>query len=366
MTKKLTELEPKEILDNLHMYVSRTGQVLKEEQRKIADEKMTLVLNDGLISELLEKYEKDGKKIENNLEEKKALEEIEFVLLKFYYAIYNDNLELYRKFLNNKVSLGTSVYDNKLYLLNKELTDIFKTSKDYFEFVKVFNPAIKKFYASIGNRDTKERDEFIKSFTNIIKSDKRYLFRKKTDHPPIYMNVLTARNIKAFGEDLLKNATYKQKEVINSFNYKMDETRLEKIKFLIKKYPNYVIKCDLCEEFIGAFKIDEIANMPANQTIILNKAAKLGIVPQVLEVFKLNPDFTCPEKMINEKAFNEIPADTMIMLSEGAKKDISKIKQNDDFRRSVNKIINRDLHNLKDKIKKKLFSKKENKPKRKK
>ena len=71
MTKKLTELEPKEILDNLHMYVSRTGQVLKEEQRKIADEKMTLVLNDGLISELLEKYEKDGKKIENNLEEKK-------------------------------------------------------------------------------------------------------------------------------------------------------------------------------------------------------------------------------------------------------------------------------------------------------
>ena len=366
MAKKLTELEPKEILDNLHMYVSRTGQVLKEEQRKIADEKMTLVLNDGLISELLEKYEKDGKKIENNLEEKKALEEIEFILLKFYYVIYNDNLELYRKFLNNKVSLGTSVYDNKLYLLNKELTDIFKTSKDYFEFVKVFNPAIKKFYASIGNRDTKERDEFIKSFTNIIKSDKRYLFRKKTDHPPIYMNVLTARNIKAFGEDLLKNATYKQKEVINSFNYKMDETRLEKIKFLIKKYPNYVIKCDLCEEFIGAFKIDEIANMPANQTIILNKAAKLGIVPQVLEVFKLNPDFTCPEKMINEKAFNEIPADTMIMLSEGAKKDISKIKQNDDFRRSVNKIINRDLHNLKDKIKKKLFSKKENKPKRKK
>lgn len=366
MTKKLTELEPKEIIDNLHMYVSRTGQVLKDKQREVADEKMTLVLNDGLISELLEKYQKDGNKIENNIDEKKALEEIEFVLLKFYYAIYNDNVELYRKFLNNKISLGTSIYDNRLYLLNKELTDIFKTSKDYFDFIKVFNPAIKRFYASIGNKDTEERDEFIKSFTNIIKSDKRYLFRKKNDNPPIYMNVLTARNIKVFGEDLLKNATYKQKEVINSFNYKIDETRLEKIKFLIKKYPNYVINCDLCDEFIGAFKIDEIAAMPQNQTVILNKAAQLGIVPQALEIFKLNPNFTCPEKMINEQAFNEISADTMVMLSENAKKEISKVKQNEDYRRNVNKIINRDLRNLKDRIKKKLFKRKENKPKRKK
>lgn len=366
MRKKLTELEPKEILENLHMYVSRTGQVLKADKRKEADERMTLVLNDGLISELLEKYEKEEKKELNSLEEKKAFEEIEFVLLKFYYAIYNDNVELYRKFLNNKVSLGSSVYDNKIYLLNKELTDIFKTHKDYFDFIKVFNPAIKKFYSSIGNKDTKERDEFIASFANIIKSDKRYLFRKKNDHPPIYMNILTARNLKVFGEDFLKNATYKQKEVINSFTYKMDETTLEKVKFLIKKYPNYVIKCDLSEEFIRSFKIDEIANMPANQTIILNQAAKAGIVPQVLEVFKLKPDFTCPEKMVNEKAFNEISADTLVLLSENAKKEISKVKPNADYRRNVNKIINKDLHNLKDKIKKKLLKRKENKPKRRK
>ena len=259
MAKKLTDLEPKEILDNLHMYISRTGLVLKEDKQKIADEKMTLVLNDGLISELLEKHKADGKKLENNLDEKKAFEEIELVLLKFYYAIYNDNLDLYRKFLNEKVSLGVSVYDNKLYLLNKELTDMFKNHKEYFEFIKVFNPAIRRFYSSIGNKDTKERDDFIESFSKIIKSDKRYLYRKKNDHPPIYMNLLTARNLKVFGEDFLKNATYKQKEVINSFNYKISDELLEKVKFLIKKYPNYVIKCELCEEFLSQFKIDEIA-----------------------------------------------------------------------------------------------------------
>ena len=132
MYKKLTEKDPKEIIDDLHMYISRTGLVLKEEQRKVADEKMTLVLNDGLISELLEKQEKDNKKTNNNIDEKKSFEEIEFVLLKFYYAIYNDNIDLYRKFLNEKVSLGTSIYDNKIHLLNKELSDMFKNHREYF------------------------------------------------------------------------------------------------------------------------------------------------------------------------------------------------------------------------------------------
>lgn len=365
MYKRLTEKDPKEIIDDLHMYISRTGLVLKEEQRKVADEKMTLVLNDGLISELLEKQEKDNKKTNTILDEKKAFEEIEFVLLKFYYAIYNDNVDLYRKFLNEKVSLGTSIYDNKIHLLNKELSDMFKNHKEYFDFIKVFDPAIRKFYTSIGNKDTKLRDEFIESFTKIIKSDKRYLYRKKSDNPPIYMSLLNARNIKVFGEDFLKNATYKQKEVINSFNYKMDEANLEKVKFLIKKYPNYVIKCDLCEEFLSQFKIDEIASMPTNQTILYNEAAKLGIVPQLLEVFKLKHDFTCPVDMINEKVFSEIPADTLVLLSDNAKKDICKLKENEDYRKNINKIVNKDLHNLKEVIKKKLNARKDKKAKEK-
>ena len=367
MAKKLTELEPKEILDNLHMYISKTGLVLKEDKRKLADEKMTLILNDGLISELLEKHKADFKKQNKNSDpdEKKAFEEIELVLLKFYYAIYNDNVDLYRKFLNEKVSLGTSVFDNKLYLLNKELSNIFKNHKEYFDFIKVCNPAIRRFYASIGNKDTQRRDEYIESFTKIIKSDKRYLYRKKSDQPPIYMNLLIARNIKVFGDDFLKNATYKQKEVINSFNYKISDELLEKVKFLIKKYPNYVIKCELCEEFLSQFKIDEIASMPTNQTLLLNRAAKVGIVPQVLEVFKIKQDFTCPEKMINEKAFSEIPADTMVLLSDNAKKDISKLKINEDYRKNVNKIVNKDLHNLKDIIKKKLANRQKKEKKQK-
>ena len=309
---------------------------------------------------------------------KKALEEIELIILKFYYAIYNDNVDIYKKFLNEKVSLGTSIYDNKLYLLNKELTNIFKTKKDYFDFIKICNPAIRKFYISIGNKDTRTRDGYINSFANIIKSDKRYLNRKKSDNPPIYLNLLNARNLKVFGEDFLKNATYKQKEVINSFNYKISDELLEKVKFLIKKYPNYVIKCELCEEFLRSFTIDEIASMPTNQTIILNRAAKVGIVPQVMEVFKIKTDFNCPEKMINEKAFEEIPADTMIQLSDNAKKEISKLKVNSDYRKNVNKIINKDLNSIKEVIKRKIVSKKptkkevkkenkkENKPKRKK
>ena len=114
--------------------------------------------------------------------------------------------------------------------------------------------------------------------------------------------------------------------------------------------------------------------MPTNQTIILNRAAKVGIVPQVMEVFKIKTDFNCPEKMINEKAFEEIPADTMIQLSDNAKKEISKLKVNSDYRKNVNKIINKDLNSIKEVIKRKIVSKKptkketkkENKPKRKK
>ena len=363
MSKKLTELDHEELLDNLHKYLAKTHIVLKDDKRKVADEKMTLILKDGLIQELLEKYKNDGKKIDNNIEESKALEEIEFIILKFYYAIYNDNVDLYRKFLNDKISLGPSIYENRLYLLNKELTNIFKSDKEYFEFIRVFNPAIRRFYLSIGNKDTQERDEYIEAFVNIIKKDKRYLYRKKNDQPQIYLDLLTGRNIKVFGEDFLKNATYKQKEIINSFNYKMSDENLEKIKFLIKKYPNYKLVCSLNQKFIESFTIDEIANMPANQTIILNKAAKEGIVSQVMEVFKIKPDFNCPEKMINELAFTEIPAETMILLSDNAKKEISKLAKTEGYRKNVNRIIYKDLHKLRDVIKKKIFNKKENKTK---
>lgn len=366
MAKKLTELKPEEILDILHTYITKTGLVLKEDKMKIADEKMTLVLNDGLIQELLEKYKKDGNKLDNNLDEKKAYTEIELIILKFYYAIYNDNVELYKKMLNDKISLGTSVSENRLYLLNKELTDMFKNDKEYLDFIRVFDPSIRRFYSSIGNKDTKERDNNITAFANIIKKDKRYLYRKKNDHPPIYLDLLTARNIKVFEEDFLKNATYKQKEVINSFNYKISDVNLEKIKYMIKKYPNYEIVCPLSEKFIESFTIDEIANMPTNQTILLNKAVEEGVVPQLMEVFKIKPEFKCPEKMISELAFQEIPADTMVLLSDNAKKEISKLTKNDGYRRNVNRIINKDLHNLKDIIKKKLFTKKENKGKRRK
>lgn len=365
MTKKITELEQEEIIDVLHKYLSRTNLLLKEEQRKVADEKMMLILKDGLIQELLEKYRNDGNKGENYFDENKALEEIEFIILKFYYAIYNDNVEIYRKFLNDKISLGPSIYENRLYLLNKELTNIFKNDKEYFEFIRVFNPSIQRFYTSIGNKDTKERDEYIDAFVNIIKKDKRYLFRKKNDQPQIYLDLLTGRNIKVFGEDFLKNATYKQKEIINSFNYKMSDENLEKIKFLIKKYPNYQLVCSLNEKFIESFTIDEIGNMPPNQTMILNKAAQEGIISQALEIFKIKPDFNCPEKMVNEMAFSEIPADTLVLLSDSAKRDISKITKKEGYRKSVNKIINKDLNNLREVIKKKLNARKEKKAKEK-
>ena len=357
MRKALNELELEEIIERLHIYISRNGLVLKKDQKKVADDKMLLILKDGLIQELLEKYKKDGHKIDNNLDEKKAYKEIEFIILKFYYAIYNDNVELYRKFLNNKVSLGDTVYDNKIYLLNKELSDAFKNDKEYFDFIKVFNPSIKRFYASIGNKDTKTRDSYIESFINIIKSDKRYLFRKKNSTPPIYLDLLNSRNIKIFGEELLKNATFKQKEVINFSHSKVSDVNLEKVKFLIKKYPNYVMVCEFEDEFLNSFTIDEIGNMPHNQTIILNKAAKEKMVPQVLDVFKLKPTFDCPIKMIRKEIFDEIPADTMILLSDNAKKEICKVKE-DGFRKNINRIVNRDLHSLKDIIKNKIENRK--------
>ena len=361
MVKLITELEPEEILDNIHNYINKLGLVLKEEKRKIADEKMTLILKDGLIQELLDNNKNNKTFDDSTIDETNKLEEVELIILKFYYAIYNDNIELYRRLLNEKVSLGESINDNQIYLLNKELTNIFKNDKEYFDFIKVFSPSIKRFYDSIGNKDTEERDNYIISFINIIRKDKRYLYRKKNDYPPIYLDLLNARNIKVFGEDFLKNATYKQKEIINSFKYNISDENLEKIKFLIKKYPNYELICPLNEKFIESFTIDEIANMPANQTKILNIAVKEEIVPQVMEVFKIKPEFDCPVKMINKLAFTEIPTDKIVLLSEKSKKTICKYTKKEEFRKNIDKIIYKDSHNLKDEIKKKLFPKKSNK-----
>lgn len=361
MKKRLTELETEEILDTLHSYLQKTNLVLKKEQRKIADEKMTKVLEDGLIQELLEKRKKDDKARPNVIEEKRVFAEIEFLMLKFYYAIYNDNVDLYRKILDKKISLGDSVYNNKLYLLNSELRNIFKTDKEYFDFISIYHPSIKRFYASLGNKDTKERDEYLDTFTNIIKKDKRYLAKRKDNDQPIYLHLLNARNIRVFGEDFLKNATGKQKDVIETFNYKISDEHLEKIKHLIKKYPNYVIPCKFEDAYMDSFTIDEIAKMPRNQTILYNEAAKVRIMNQLTDVFKLNPDFDCPLRMIREDVFAEIPADTMVMLSNDAKTEIARLKRNDNYKRNINRVVNRDLHNLKDILKKKILKRKEKK-----
>lgn len=341
--KKLNELEEKEIIEGLHNSLSNSNIVLKEEPRKLADEKMTKILEDGLIQELLEKYKKDKTKKKKPIDENKAFEEIEFIILKFYYAIYNNNVELYRKFATDKVSLGESIENNKLYLLNKELTDIFKNNKEYYDFIKKYDPAIKRFYVSIGNKDTELRDKRIKTFTNIIKKDKNYLGRKTKDHPPIYMNLLTERNIRVFGEDFLKNVTYRQKEVINSINYKMADEDLEKVKYLIKKYPNYEIKTKLTAKYLNSFTIDEIANMSEKHTIMFTKAAEEGIIPQLMEVIKINEKFECPPGMINEPIFTLLDSETISMLSDSAKVQLSKLKKMDTIAKDIRKIVNKDI-----------------------
>lgn len=341
--KKINELEEKKIIDELHNTLINSNIVLKEEPRKLADEKMTKILEDGLIQELLEKYKKDQTKKKKTFDENKAFEEIEFIILKFYYAIYNNNVDLYGKIANDKISLGKSMEDNKLYLLNKELTSIFKNDKEYYDFIKKYDPAIKRFYVSIGNKDTELRDKRIKTFTNIIKKDNNYLGRKSKDTPPIYMNLLTERNIRVFGEDFLKNATYRQKEVINSINYKMLDEDLEKVKYLIKKYPNYEIKTKLTDKYLNSFTIDEIATMNGKHTIMFTKAAEEGIIPQLMEVLKINEKFECPSSMINEPVFTLLDSETISMLSDNAKVQISKLQKMDTIGKDIRKIVNKDL-----------------------
>lgn len=360
MTTKITELKHEEILDRLHTYVTQTGNVLKDDKRELADQKMIKILEDGLIQELMNK-KKDEDKIKDNFIDSSVYDEIEFVLLKFYYAIYNDNVELYKKIVDKNISLGKSVYENRLYLLNKELRDIFKNDKEYFEFISINNPAIKRFYSSIGNQDSEERDGYIESFCKIIKGDKRYLSRKKNEYPGIFMNVLTDRNLRVFGEEFLKNATNKQKEVINTFIYNISDEDLVKVGELIKKYPQYKVHCKLETEFIREFTIDELGEMNLRQTIIYNKAAKQGILPLLKEAIKLKPNFDCPDHFIDKDVFETIPVDTIVLLSYNAMTDITKVKHNERYKKNVNKIVRKDLYKLKDIVKKKLEKKKNNK-----
>lgn len=344
MKKTIANLTNDEILDNMHLILQRNNLPLKEDKMKIADEKMKKILEDGMINELLSKEEFDKKTIaRSSLDRDRIYKRIEFILLKYYYAIYNDTVDLYQKYTEMNIPLGDSEYSNKLYLLNSELRNAFKTEKEYFDFVSKYDGAIRRFYYSLENKDSEERDKQIESFINIIKSDRRYFDRKKGEENRIFRNLITKRNLEQFGEDFLKNATYKQKQVIESLVYNLKPENFQKIKEIIKLNPNYEVIVAFKNEFLESFTVEEIVCMEENVAKMFACAVDEECLKDLIELLKLNPDFRCPNKMINKTVFQTLDIYTLSELSTEAKHAICSLKKGETYKKDIIKIAKKDL-----------------------
>jgi hypothetical protein len=224
--------------------------------------------------------------------------DVDKTLVLYYFAIYNDNVSLLRELLGNDYSFDGPFNSINLYALDKNISSKFNKDK-YISLLKKYNNIFRNFYYSI--KDDLDNVTVLDRFANIMRS-KPEVIRGCDNH--IYDRLLTKGTLEFFDSDYLKNATDNQKRIINYvsdiYDYKTYD--LSYVKILLSEYPQF--NKSFYVGLIPYFSVDELASMSEEDTKIFGEASFNNLVPRLLEIKSINPNFTCPLGFINIRIFN--------------------------------------------------------------
>lgn len=313
----MEEIVKKNILDAIDYILKFQHQDISDEKRSKANEKIITYVEDNYdFSDV--NFSVIRHDIPLLLRDKRI-----YPIVIKYYAITQDNLDLLKKLEEEDFSFLGLHHVVKFFALDKQLTNKFK-EKDFIKYIKKYDTVFEHFYGTLRGLDHKEREQYFKDFAEIIKSDPTTL--KIGDNSSINCNFLTRRNIELFGKDYLINTSDKQRNLINTFSFHIDEDSIDKIKELIEKYPDINISFPLYNEMFNDFTIDELGNMSEKNSRIYEAAVKNHIVPRVKELLKERPDFDPPISFIRKEIFRVLDNDTILSLSDDAISEISSLR----------------------------------------
>lgn len=345
--------------------------LIKEELDKMYDEKMSnpktkdkyYVVNGGISSYECKKLKK---------------------LVLYYYAIYNDNLVLLKKLVEENFKFEDSSGNLHLYALDRNFTKYFNED-ELVSILKCSGTECKSFYNKLMNIESKkinypnrkelleeytklrnkllfgnlsdeeripiksrleeiasqiniefiykygesERDKIMSDYVSLMRINPMISKRKNQyDDEFSYRNLVTPSNLEILGVDTLLSLNDYQKDMINR-NYNAKDTYVAiRMKELIDKNPDFYTRLTLNDEILNNLTNDDIINLTPEMEEIFEKAALTHNVSRIKGLVK--KEFCLEENMdfIDNDFLDSLSDEEIMRISLKAKTKIRDILLN--------------------------------------
>ena len=304
-----------------------------------------------------------------------------YTLTYYYFALYNDNLKLLSRLLEEDVELFDAEEHFHFELLDKEFTEYF--TEDQFVFlVRYCKEELISFYRKIFTRNHSQmnmahRRELVKQLNqiserlfsteeepslrekNALKSQleelaeelktsyvykypleerKKYceLFSrimtkapficKKENNPEgevVYSRLLSPEVLSLYGEEqILQMGDYEKK--LASDNESTPGV-LDRVKEIFEEYPDYHTNIDLDPEVLRLFTNEELYHMTPEEVTLYEKASKEGILTRFKPLLKQNEAIGKHPAFIHRFSFDQFTDEEISSFSERAINRIGKL-----------------------------------------
>lgn len=331
MDKDYLEIISRNILSDIKDKLEKNGVVLEEKQEKLTDEKMIEIIKSVVENDYKLIHENEWKKIEKDEQNEKLNFYVMKSLIQYYMAIYNNNLDLLHKLLDNDFDWNCNkYYEMNLFVLDKRISSNF-SEEELFYILENNKELLRNFYYSLYYSLYRERndekinaDELINKACNILKKDKDIvqLERKRLD------SFFTVDLLNNLSEEEMLNLNDEQKGFLNYF----EEDSYKKFALkMVKKY-NYSKELIYWDDFEKYFTEEEILNF-SDEDIEVYKCIfgyRLDVgncdsiistaIQKVKEIKKEKPDFNY---RLNALAYSVLTKEQIMSLSEDAVDEIN-------------------------------------------
>lgn len=313
----MEEIVKENVLDAIHHILKNQRQYMDEEKMKKADELIVPYIEENFEYRVDEfKVKRFGPPVLSN-------DRRIFPILIRYYAIMQDNLSLLSKLEDENFSFIGNQHAIKLFTLDKQLSSKFKEI-DYIHYLIKYGDSIEHFYNTLRGLNQREREKVLKEFAEIVKSDPTTLNVGKDEDKN--NNFLTRRNIELFGKEFLLNLSDKQRNLINSFYFQVDEKNISKIKELVTKYPDFTLSIPLYSDVFKILTVDELGTMSEKDRVLYDLAAKANLLVRMKKILDMKPDFDCPKGFIKYEIFKVLSNEEILDLSYEVMEEIGNLK----------------------------------------
>lgn len=327
MDKNYLEIVSRNILSDVKDKLKRNSVVLEEKQEKETDKKMIEIIKSVIENDYKLMHKKEDE-FEKDLENEKLNTYVMKSLIQYYMAIYNDNLDLLHKLLNN--NFDWNYFENNkmnLFVLDKRISSKF-SEEELFEILENNMELLRNFYQSLYRyRNNKEIniDEIINKACNILKKDKDIA---KLEGQRLNA-FLTADLLSSLSEEEILNLNEEQKRIL----YRYDRNGYKNIALKMVKDYNYSKDLIYWDEFEKYFTEEEILNLSDEDikiySTIFYSRYRLSMkdhdiiisnaIQKAKEIKKENPEFN---KCLNALAYTVLTKEQIMSLSEDAVDEI--------------------------------------------